>query len=272
VRESDPGRVNGKPCASPRLMRTARVPAARSALTIRARVPEGPFAKRGRKLEQAVRLDPNYGPPRGRTSDRRRQLLIFGHHDPGLGRQDLAAGDRRHRGTRLALDPPACQPRGECCPSQSTRARNPEAAVSAAERATELGPWRSGQLGRPLPSHSTIGRSKPKRRLKPSRRRSPWRPATAHRIITAPRSGKALRYFPCKITKMRLPIFARELYGSNNQRWASCQRRSGCRHWSVPTTAVEAEAAWARLWLRPHHLWQGVSDDARTIRLWLISV
>jgi tetratricopeptide (TPR) repeat protein len=65
-------------------------------------------------------------------------MLIFGHHDPGLSRQDLpqAIADVKHA---IALDPLRANS-WRALSSTIDSGQDPESAVSAAERAIELGP------------------------------------------------------------------------------------------------------------------------------------
>jgi tetratricopeptide (TPR) repeat protein len=88
-------------------------------------------------LEQAIRLDPNYAPAWAHLGWTK-TLLIFGNHDPDLGREDLpqAIADIKHA---IALDPMlASSWRALSLAIDSSK--NPEEAVRAAERAIELGP------------------------------------------------------------------------------------------------------------------------------------
>ncbi|WFU44803.1 winged helix-turn-helix domain-containing protein [Bradyrhizobium sp. CB82] len=132
VRESDRAALRSRAPAS--LDAHARVLRA-IALTI-APSPEG-LREARQELEQAVRLDPNYAPAWAHLGQAK-TLLIFGHHDPGLGRQDLpqAIADIEHA---IALDPLLASS-WRVLSVAIDSSQNPEAAVSAAERATELGP------------------------------------------------------------------------------------------------------------------------------------
>jgi DNA-binding winged helix-turn-helix (wHTH) protein/TolB-like protein len=132
VRESDRAVLRSRAPAS--LDAHARVLRA-IALTI-APSPEG-LRQARQELEQAVRLDPNYAPAWAYLGQAK-TLLIFGHHDPGLGRQDLpqAIADIEHA---TALDPLLASS-WRVLSVAIDSSQNPEAAVSAAERATELGP------------------------------------------------------------------------------------------------------------------------------------
>lgn len=101
--------------------------------------PEG-LRQARQELELAVRLDPNYAPTWASLGVVKKKL-IFGNHDPGLSRQDLpqAIADVKHA---IALDPLlASSWRSLSLTIES--GQNPESAesaVSAAERAIELGP------------------------------------------------------------------------------------------------------------------------------------
>ncbi|WP_187434658.1 winged helix-turn-helix domain-containing tetratricopeptide repeat protein [Bradyrhizobium cytisi] len=132
VRESDRAVLRNRAPAS--LDAHSRVLRA-IALTI-APSPEGLRDAR-QELEQAVRLDPNYAPAWAHLGQAK-TLLIFGHHDPGLGRQDLpqAIADIEHA---TALDPLLASS-WRMLSIAIDSSQNPEAAVTAAERATELGP------------------------------------------------------------------------------------------------------------------------------------
>jgi TolB-like protein len=92
------------------------------------------------ELELAVRLDPNYAPAWAGLGIVKK-MLIFGHHDPGLSRQDLpqAIADVKHA---IALDPLlASSWRSLSLTIESGQTpESAESAVSAAERAIELGP------------------------------------------------------------------------------------------------------------------------------------
>ena len=89
------------------------------------------------ELEEAIRLDPNYAPAWAHLGWAK-TLLIFGHHDPSLGREDLsnAIADIKHA---IALDPMLASSWRVLAASIDS-SENPEEALSAAERATELGP------------------------------------------------------------------------------------------------------------------------------------
>lgn len=132
VRESDRAVLRNRSPAS--LDAHARVLRA-IALTM-APSPEGLRHAR-QELEQAVRLDPNYATAWAHLGQAK-TLLIFGHHDPGLGRQDLpqAIADIEHA---TALDPLLASS-WRVLSDAIDSSQNPEAAVRAAERATELGP------------------------------------------------------------------------------------------------------------------------------------
>ena len=98
--------------------------------------PEG-LRQARRELEQAVGLDPNYAPAWAHLGAAK-TLLIFGQHDPGLGRQDLpqVIADIEHA---IALDP-LLATSWRALSAAIDSSQNPEAAVSAAERSIELGP------------------------------------------------------------------------------------------------------------------------------------
>jgi TolB-like protein/Tfp pilus assembly protein PilF len=89
------------------------------------------------ELELAVRLDPNYAPAWAGLGIVKK-MLIFGHHDPGLSRQDLpqAIADVKHA---IALDPLRASS-WRVLSFTIDSGQDPESAVSAAERAIELGP------------------------------------------------------------------------------------------------------------------------------------
>ena len=98
--------------------------------------PEG-LRQARQELELAVRLDPNYAPAWAYLGLAKKKL-IFGHHDPGLSRQDLpqAIADVKHA---IALDPLRANS-WRVLSYTIDSGQNPESAVSAAERAIELGP------------------------------------------------------------------------------------------------------------------------------------
>ena len=135
VRESDRAVLRNRAPAS--LDVHARVLRAR-ALSMAAS-PEG-LRQARQELELAVRLDPNYAPAWASLGVVKKKL-IFGNHDPGLSRQDLpqAIAEVKHA---IALDPLlASSWRSLSLTFES--GQNPESAesaVSAAERAIELGP------------------------------------------------------------------------------------------------------------------------------------
>jgi len=89
------------------------------------------------ELEQAIRLDPNYAPAWAHLGWTK-QLLIFGNHDPDLGREDLpqATADIEHA---IALDPMLASS-WRALSAAIDSSKNPEKAVRAAERAIELSP------------------------------------------------------------------------------------------------------------------------------------
>jgi tetratricopeptide (TPR) repeat protein len=100
------------------------------------RVPRA-YVRRGRRLNRRSGLDPNYAPAWAHLGWTK-TLLIFGNHDPDLGREDLpqAIADIKHA---IALDPMlASSWRALSLAIDSSK--NPEEAVRAAERAIELGP------------------------------------------------------------------------------------------------------------------------------------
>ncbi|APG09877.1 hypothetical protein BKD09_16205 [Bradyrhizobium japonicum] len=101
--------------------------------------PEG-LRQARQELELAVRLDPNYAPAWACLGLVKKKL-IFGNHDPGLSRQDLlqAIADVKHA---IALDPLlASSWRSLSLTIESGQTpESAESAVSAAERAIELGP------------------------------------------------------------------------------------------------------------------------------------
>src|SRR5215475_6096280 len=101
--------------------------------------PEG-LRQARQELELAVRLDPNYAPAWACLGLVKKKL-IFGHHDPGLSRQDLpqAIADIKHA---IELDPLLASS-WRSLSLAIEYGQNPESAksaVSAAERAIELGP------------------------------------------------------------------------------------------------------------------------------------
>ncbi|WP_439400320.1 winged helix-turn-helix domain-containing protein (plasmid) [Bradyrhizobium sp. PMVTL-01] len=92
------------------------------------------------ELELVVRLDPNYAPAWACLGVVKKKL-IFGHHDPGLSRQDLlqAIADVKHA---IALDPLRATSWSSLSLTieAGQTPESAESAVSAAERAIELGP------------------------------------------------------------------------------------------------------------------------------------
>ena len=88
-------------------------------------------------LEEAIHLDPNYAPAWAHLG-MTKTLLIFGKHDPSLGRDDLpkALADVKHA---IALDP-MLPSSWRVLSFAIDSAKDPEEAVRAAERAIELSP------------------------------------------------------------------------------------------------------------------------------------
>ena len=135
VRESDRAMLRNRAPAS--LDVHAR--ALRAIALSMAASPEGLHQAR-QELELAVRLDPNYAPAWACLGVVKKKL-IFGNHDPGLSRQDLpqAIADIKHA---IALDPLLASS-WRLLSLAIESGQNPESAesaVSAAERAIELGP------------------------------------------------------------------------------------------------------------------------------------
>jgi len=132
VRESDRAVLRNRAPASldayARVLRTIALTMAPS--------PEG-LRQARQELELAVRLDPNYALAWA-CLGLVKKMLIFGHHDPGLSRQDLpqAIADVKHA---IALDPLRANS-WRVLSYTIDSGQNPESAVSAAERAIELGP------------------------------------------------------------------------------------------------------------------------------------
>ena len=135
VRESDRAALRSRAPAS--LDVHARV--LRAIALSMAASPEG-LRQARQELELAVRLDPNYAPAWACLGLVKKKL-IFGNHDPGLSRQDLlqAIADVKHA---IALDPLlASSWRSLSLTIESGQTpESAESAVSAAERAIELGP------------------------------------------------------------------------------------------------------------------------------------
>jgi TolB-like protein len=101
--------------------------------------PEG-LREAQQELEVVVRLDPNYAPAWAYLGLVKKKLIL-GQHDPGLSRQDLpqAIADVKHA---IALDPLLASS-WRLLSVTIESGQNPESAesaVSAAERAIELGP------------------------------------------------------------------------------------------------------------------------------------
>ncbi|MFK4657124.1 winged helix-turn-helix domain-containing tetratricopeptide repeat protein [Bradyrhizobium japonicum] len=135
VRESDRAALRSRAPAS--LDVHARV--LRAIALSMAASPEG-LRQARQELELAVRLDPNYAPAWACLGLVKKKL-IFGNHDPWLSRQDLlqAIADVKHA---IALDPLlASSWRSLSLTIESGQTpESAESAVSAAERAIELGP------------------------------------------------------------------------------------------------------------------------------------
>lgn len=132
VRESDRAALRSRAPASldvhARVLRTLALTMAPSSESLR---------QARQELELAVRLDPNYAPA-WTGLGLVKKMLIFGHHDPGLSRQDLpqAIADVRRA---IALDPLRASS-WRVLSLVTDAGQDPESAVSAAERAIELGP------------------------------------------------------------------------------------------------------------------------------------
>jgi TolB-like protein/tetratricopeptide (TPR) repeat protein len=132
VRESDRAMLRSRAPASLdvhlRVLRTMAVMATPSPESLR---------QARHELEVAVRLDPNYASAWA-CLGLVKKMLIFGHHDPGLSRQDLpqAIADVKRA---IALEPMRASS-WRVLSLTIDSGENSEAAVSAAERAIELGP------------------------------------------------------------------------------------------------------------------------------------
>jgi DNA-binding winged helix-turn-helix (wHTH) protein/TolB-like protein len=181
-------------------------------------------------LEQAIRLDPNYAPAWAHLGWTK-TLLIFGNHDPDLGREDLpqATADIERA---IALDPMLASS-WRALSAAIDSSKNPEEAVHAAERT----------IGSPSLWRSTTP-AEPKRRFKATTRRFHGAPY-AHRITPSWRQGCAI---PCRTMTVRCVLPAN---ASIEHQHSGFARRFGCRHWSVLATLSRRKLR-GRRWLPPH--------------------
>ena len=230
VRESDKAVLRNRAPASldahARVLRTIALAMAMS--------PEG-LRQARQELELAVRLDPNYAPAWACLGVVKK-MLIFGHHDPGLSRQDLpqAIADVKHA---IALDPLRADS-WRMLSLTIDLGQNPESAVSAAERAIELGPGDPDNLFALANALHNAGRTQAaieafEKAISWSPLRPPQYAALAARLRYAVQDYEnALRF--ARECMDRTPAM-----GVCKAIWLSSLLRTG--------HAVEAEAAWPAL-------------------------
>jgi TolB-like protein len=231
VRESDQAVLRNRAPASldahARVLRTIALAMAMS--------PEG-LRQARQELELAVRLDPNYAPAWAYLGLVKKKL-IFGHHDPGLSRQDLpqAIADVKHA---IALDPLLASS-WRLLSLTIDLGQNPESAVSAAERAIELGPGDPDNLFALATALHYAGRTPAaievfEKAISWSPLRPPQYAALAARLRYAVQDYEnALRF--ARECMDRIPAMG----GFCKAVWLSSLIRTG--------HAVEAEAAWPAL-------------------------
>ena len=230
VRESDRAVLRNRAPAS--LDVHARV--LRTIALIMTPSPEG-LRQARQELELAVRLDPNYAPAWACLGVVKK-MLIFGHHDPGLSRQDLpqAIADVKHA---IALDPMRATS-WRVLSFTVDSGQNPESAVSAAERAIELGPGDPDNLFALANALHNAGRTQAaieafEKAISWSPLRPPQYAALAARLRYAVQDYEnALRF--ARECMDRTPAM-----GVCKAIWLSSLLRTG--------HAVEAEAAWPAL-------------------------
>ncbi|MGY8677128.1 winged helix-turn-helix domain-containing protein [Bradyrhizobium sp. UFLA05-153] len=230
VRESDRTVLRNRAPAS--LDAHARVLRA-IALTI-APSPEG-LRQARQELEQAVRLDPNYAPAWAHLGQAK-TLLIFGHHDPGLSRQDLpqAIADIEHA---TALDPLLASS-WRVLSIAIDSSKNPEAAVSAAERATQLGPGDPDNwLALAVAQHHAGRTQAAIEAFEKAVSWSPLRPP--HYAIVAARLRYSVQDYENALRYARECMDRTPALGVCKAIWLSSQVRTG--------HSVQAEAAWPAL-------------------------
>ena len=211
----------------------------RTIALIMAPSPEG-LRQARQELELAVRLDPNYAPAWAYLGQVK-TLLIYGHHDPGLSRQDLpqAIADIKHA---IALDPLRASS-WRVLSFAIDSGQNPESAVSAAERSIELGPGDPDNWVALATALHHAGRTQAaieafEKAISWSPLRPPQYTLLAARLRYSVQDYEnALRF--ARECMDRIPAMG----GFCKAVWLSSLIRTG--------HAVEAEAAWP-LWLRPH--------------------
>jgi DNA-binding winged helix-turn-helix (wHTH) protein/TolB-like protein/Tfp pilus assembly protein PilF len=186
-------------------------------------------------LEQAIRLDPNYAPAWAHLGWTK-TLLIFGNHDPDLGREDLpqAIADIEHA---IGLDPMlASSWRALSVAIDSSK--NPEEAVRAAERAIELGPGDPDNwLALAITQHHA-GRTEAA--LQSYDKAISWNPIRPPRYaVVAARLRYSVQDYHRALDSARECMDRTPAIGVCKAIWLSSLIRTG--------RAVEAEAAWPPL-------------------------
>ena len=186
-------------------------------------------------LEQAIRLDPNYAPAWAHLGWTK-TLLIFGNHDPDLGREDLpqAAADIEHA---IALDPMLASS-WRALSGAIDSSKNPDEAVHAAERAIELSPGDPDNWVALAMAQHHAGRSEAA--LQSYDKASSWSPIRPpHYALVAARLRYSVQDYDRALRSARECIDRTPAFGVCKAIWLSSLIRTG--------HAVEAEAAWPPL-------------------------
>jgi TolB-like protein len=187
------------------------------------------------ELEQAIRLDPNYAPAWAHLGWTK-QLLIFGNHDPDLGREDLpqATADIEHA---IALDPMLASS-WRALSAAIDSSKNPEKAVRAAQRAIELGPGDPDNWVALAMAQHHAGRTEAA--LQSYDKAISWSPIRpAHYALVAARLRYSAQDYDRALGSARECMDRTPAFGVCKAIWLSSLIRTG--------NAVEAEAAWPPL-------------------------
>ena len=186
-------------------------------------------------LEQAIRLDPNYAPAWAHLGWTK-TLLIFGNHDPDLGREDLpqAIADIEHA---IALDPMLASS-WRALSAAIDSSKNPEKAVRAAERAIELGPGDPDNWIALAMTQHHAGRTEAA--LQSYDKAISWSPIRPpNYALVAARLRYSVQDYDRALGSARECIDRTPAFGVCKAIWLSSLIRTG--------HAVEAEAAWPPL-------------------------
>jgi DNA-binding winged helix-turn-helix (wHTH) protein/TolB-like protein len=186
-------------------------------------------------LEQAIRLDPNYAPAWAHLGWTK-TLLIFGNHDPDLGREDLpqATADIERA---IALDPMLASS-WRALSAAIDSSKNPEEAVHAAERAIELSPGDPDNWVALAMTQHHAGRTEAA--LQSYDKAISWSPIRPpHYALVAARLRYSVQDYDRALRSARECIDRTPALGVCKAIWLSSLVRTG--------HAVEAEAAWPPL-------------------------